>query len=113
MKFLGKIEDVQVTSHKILVAIRGLFVCLLAYYLKTYEYISVKFSGKIEDSTSNEPLDLVAICVLAEVCTLQELRVYLFIYLFFMYCLYKYSFYLASHVNGLHPGGATLLSERK
>ena len=48
---------VQVTSHKILVAIRDLFVCLLAYYSKTYEWISMKFSGKIEDGTSNEPLN--------------------------------------------------------
>ena len=48
---------VQVTSHSILVAIRGLFVCLLAYYLKTYEWISLKFSGKIEHGTSNEPLN--------------------------------------------------------
>ena len=40
-----------------MVAIRGLFICLLAYYSKTYEWISMKFSGKIEDVTSNEPLN--------------------------------------------------------
>ena len=48
---------VQVTSRNILVAIRGLFVCLLTYYSKTYEWISMKFLGKIEDGTSNEPLN--------------------------------------------------------
>ena len=48
---------VQVTSHYILVAIRSLFVCLLAYYSKTYEWISMNFSGKIEDGTSNETLN--------------------------------------------------------
>ena len=48
---------VQVTSHKILVAICDLLVCLSAYYSKTYEWILMKFSGKIEDGTSNEPLN--------------------------------------------------------
>ena len=45
------------TSGKILVAIREQFVCLLAYYSKTYKWILMKFSGKIEDGTSNEPLN--------------------------------------------------------
>ena len=44
---------VQVTSHKILVAIRGLF----AHYSKTFEWISMKFSEEIEDGTSKEPLN--------------------------------------------------------
>ena len=48
---------VQITSHYILVAICGLFVCLLAYCSKTYEWISMKFSVKIEDGTSNKPLN--------------------------------------------------------
>ena len=50
------------TSHKIMVTICGLFVCLLAYYSKSYEWILMKFSGKTEDGTSNEPLNFVAIC---------------------------------------------------
>ena len=40
------------------------FVCLLVclpvcyqYYSKTYEWISIKFSGKIEGGTSNKPLN--------------------------------------------------------
>ena len=56
---------VQVTSHKILLAIRDLFVCLFAYYSKTNEWISMKLSGKTEDGTSKEPWKfLVAICCL-------------------------------------------------
>ena len=51
---------VRVTSHKSLVAMRGLFVCLLAYYSKTCEWISMKFLGKIEDGTSNEPLNFIS-----------------------------------------------------
>ena len=48
---------VQITSHKSLVAIRCLFVCLLEYYSKTYERMLMKFSEKIEDGTSSEPLN--------------------------------------------------------
>ena len=53
MKFSGNVRN----AMRILVAIRGLFVCLLESYSKTYEWISMKFSGKIEDGTSNEPLN--------------------------------------------------------
>ena len=85
---------VQVTSHKILVVICGPFVCLLAYYLKTYEWILMKFSGKIEDGTSNKPLYfgsdpwpwwrfVLSKCTLrVKVCALRVLLVYL--YIFFM-----------------------------
>ena len=36
-----------------------LIVCLSVckYYSKTYEWISMKFSGKIEGGTSNKPLN--------------------------------------------------------
>ena len=43
-----------------LVALVCLFVCLSVcwqYYSKTHEWISMKFSGKIEDGTSNKPLN--------------------------------------------------------
>ena len=54
---------------QILVAISGLFVCLLAYYSKTYKWISMKFSGKIEDGTNNKPLNFGSdpwqVCLLA------------------------------------------------
>ena len=40
-----------------LVVICGLFVCLLEYYSETYEWILMKFSGKIGDGTSNKPLN--------------------------------------------------------
>ena len=32
-------------------------VCLLVYYSKTYEWISMKYSGLIKDGTSNMPLN--------------------------------------------------------
>ena len=34
----------------------GLSVCY-QYYLKTYKWNSIKFSGKIKDGTSNKPLN--------------------------------------------------------
>ena len=43
--------------NRFLVAIHGLFVCLLVYYSKNCEWISMKFSGLIEDGTSNMPLN--------------------------------------------------------
>ena len=35
----------------------GLFVCLLAYYSKTYEWILMKFIVKIKKGTSNKTLN--------------------------------------------------------
>ena len=32
-------------------------VCLLVYYSKNYEWVSMKLSGLIEDGTSNMPLN--------------------------------------------------------
>ena len=55
--FLKMSEMPWGTTDQILVALHGLFVCLLAYYSKTYEWISMKFSGKIEDGTSNKALN--------------------------------------------------------
>ena len=51
----------QVTTHKILVAIREQFVCLLAYYSNTYEWILMKFSGKIDMAQVTSHKILVAI----------------------------------------------------
>ena len=45
------------TTEKNLVAIYGLFVYLLIYYSETYEWISMKFSGFIDDGTINMPLN--------------------------------------------------------
>ena len=60
MKFSGKIK--VGTSNKSLNFGSDLWpsclpVSLLAYYSKTYEWISMKFSGKIEDGTSDKPLN--------------------------------------------------------
>ena len=57
MNFQEMSEMQWETTDQILVAIHGLFVCLLVYYLKTYEWISMKFSRLIEDGTGNMPLN--------------------------------------------------------
>ena len=57
MKFSGNVKCSEKQLIRFLAAVSGLFVCLLAYYSKAYKWISIKFSGTIEDGTSKKPLN--------------------------------------------------------